>query len=160
VTASSFAWIGASGVRLGPAAGLRATATEGVPPTRVRAAGTPRDLVRLTVLGLGTGVNVHTLRHTLATAMLEKAVPRHTVADLLGHSDIPILAQVYAPVVVPEPHPSRVWRRHPEGLVLDGWAQVPLARWVTAGGDDHKSLLALLRPSLSRGRGVRGRSPC
>jgi glycine/D-amino acid oxidase-like deaminating enzyme len=28
VTADSFAWIGASGVRTGPAAGLRATATE------------------------------------------------------------------------------------------------------------------------------------
>ena len=53
VTVDSFAWIGASGVRTGPAAGLRVTATQEYRRLEAELPGLPVDLVRLTVLGRG-----------------------------------------------------------------------------------------------------------
>jgi integrase len=40
-------------------------------------------------------VNVHTLRHSAATAWLERGVNLKAVSDLLGHADIRITADTY-----------------------------------------------------------------
>jgi hypothetical protein len=57
--------------------------------------------------------------------------------------------------------PVKVWRSHPEGLGLDGWAQVPLSPLGDDGRDDRDldhdpSCTITARPSLSRGRGCGG----
>ena len=44
------------------------------------------------------GVNVHTLRHSTATAWLEAGVNVKAVSALLGHADIRITADVYGHV--------------------------------------------------------------
>ena len=44
------------------------------------------------------GVNVHTLRHSAATAWLEACVNIKAVSVLLGHADIRITADVYGHV--------------------------------------------------------------
>ena len=41
------------------------------------------------------GVNVHTLRHSAATAWLEAGVNIKAVSTLLGHADIRMTADVY-----------------------------------------------------------------
>ncbi|MBU4215806.1 MAG: tyrosine-type recombinase/integrase [Actinobacteria bacterium] len=45
-----------------------------------------------------TGVSVHTLRHSPATAWIEAGVSIKAVATLLGHADIRITADVYGHV--------------------------------------------------------------
>jgi len=45
-----------------------------------------------------TGVSVHTLHHSAATAMLEAGVHLKAVSELLGHSDIRITGDVYGHV--------------------------------------------------------------
>ncbi|NMM17635.1 MAG: site-specific integrase [Cellulomonas sp.] len=45
-----------------------------------------------------TGVSVHTLRHSAATAMLEAGVHLKAVSEILGHSDIRITGDVYGHV--------------------------------------------------------------
>ena len=45
-----------------------------------------------------TGVNVHTLRHSAATAWIEASVNIKAVSTLLGHADIRITADVYGHV--------------------------------------------------------------
>ena len=45
-----------------------------------------------------TGVNVHTLRHSAATAWIEAGVNIKAVSTLLGHADIRITADVYGHV--------------------------------------------------------------
>lgn len=59
----------------------------------------PRNVVRAVTLaatraGLSR-VNVHSLRHSAATAMLEAGVHLKGVSDLLGHADIRITAETY-----------------------------------------------------------------
>ena len=43
-----------------------------------------------------SGVSVHTLRHSAATAMLEDGVHLKAVSELLGHAGTQVTAQVYA----------------------------------------------------------------
>ena len=62
----------------------------------------PRNLLRaLTVVadkvGL-TGIGIHTLRHSVATAMLEGGVPIHVVSRHLGHSSVAITGDIYGHV--------------------------------------------------------------
>lgn len=62
----------------------------------------PRNVLRglttaATKAGL-TGVSVHTLRHSAATAMLEAGVHLKAVSELLGHSNIRITGDVYGHV--------------------------------------------------------------
>ena len=45
-----------------------------------------------------SGIGIHTLRHSAATAMLENGVNLKAVSDLLGHSSIAITGDVYAHV--------------------------------------------------------------
>jgi len=45
-----------------------------------------------------TGVGLHTLRHSAATAMLEAGVPLRTVSELLRHSSVAVTGDVYAHV--------------------------------------------------------------
>ncbi len=45
-----------------------------------------------------SGIGIHTLRHSAATAMLENGVNLKAVSDLLGHSSISITGDVYAHV--------------------------------------------------------------
>ena len=67
----------------------------------------PRNVSRaFTVLaaaaGLPPGVGLHTLRHTVATRLLEDGANMRKVQDLLGHSSYVITADVYAHVGEPE----------------------------------------------------------
>ena len=60
----------------------------------------PRNVLRAVTVaaeqvGL-VGVNVHSLRHSAATAMLESGVHLKGVSTLLGHSDIRVTAETYA----------------------------------------------------------------
>ena len=41
------------------------------------------------------GVNVHSLRHSAATPMLESGVHLKAVSDLLGHSDTRVTGDIY-----------------------------------------------------------------
>jgi integrase len=45
--------------------------------------------------GLPSGVNVHSLRHTAATTMLESGVHLKAVSDFLGHADTRITGDIY-----------------------------------------------------------------
>lgn len=59
----------------------------------------PRNVLRAVSIAAGkaglAGVNVHSLRHSAATAMLEAGVHLRGVSDLLGHADIRITAETY-----------------------------------------------------------------
>lgn len=60
----------------------------------------PRNVLRaVTMAATGAGlkgVNVHSLRHSAATAMLESGVHLKGVSTLLGHADIRVTADTYA----------------------------------------------------------------
>jgi integrase len=45
-----------------------------------------------------TGVGLHTLRHSAATAMLTNGVPLKVVSEILGHASIVITADIYGHV--------------------------------------------------------------
>lgn len=59
----------------------------------------PRNLLRVAQSAAAKAgledVDVHTLRHSTATAMMNDGVPLKTVADLLGHSSISITGDIY-----------------------------------------------------------------
>jgi integrase len=59
----------------------------------------PRNILRTVQIaakkaGL-SGIGVHTVRHSVATAWLESGVHIKAVADLLGHSSISITGDIY-----------------------------------------------------------------
>ncbi|WP_448060653.1 tyrosine-type recombinase/integrase [Cellulomonas hominis] len=62
----------------------------------------PRNVLRALTTAASkaglTGVNVHTLRHSAATAWIEAGVNIKAVSTLLGHADIRITADVYGHV--------------------------------------------------------------
>jgi glycine/D-amino acid oxidase-like deaminating enzyme len=121
VTADSFAWVGASGVRSGPAAGLRATATrsttDSVGVTERLVAGarthgarvhldTPVTAVRRDTAGQIAGAETAAGPLSGATVVLAAGVATAALGAPLG---------VRVPV---EPSPSRLFRlRAPAGLV-------------------------------------------
>jgi site-specific recombinase XerD len=45
-----------------------------------------------------TGIGLHTLRHSAATAMLTNGVPLKVVSEILGHASIAITADIYGHV--------------------------------------------------------------
>ena len=59
----------------------------------------PRNILRTIELAAAkagiTGIGVHTLRHSAATAWLDAGVHIKAVADLLGHSSISITGDIY-----------------------------------------------------------------
>jgi len=59
----------------------------------------PRNVLRAVEVAAAkaglSDVNVHSLRHSAATAMLESGVHLKAVSDLLGHSDIRTTAEIY-----------------------------------------------------------------
>lgn len=65
----------------------------------------PRSVLRAFTTAAGqagiTGVSVHTLRHSAATAMLESGVHLRAVSELLGHAGTRITAEVYAHLTTP-----------------------------------------------------------
>jgi integrase len=58
-----------------------------------------RTLDRITKRAGITHVNVHALRHTFATRLLESGVPAKTVQVLLGHSTVTLTLDIYAHVM-------------------------------------------------------------
>jgi integrase len=59
----------------------------------------PRNFLRAltsaaTKAGL-TGVGVHTLRHSSASALLERGIGLKTVSEMLGHSSVAITGDIY-----------------------------------------------------------------
>lgn len=77
----------------------------------------PRNLLRTLKVaaraaGLPPSVNVHTLRHSAATAMLEAGVHVKAVADSLGHSSAQVTLDVYGFTA------DKVARAAAEGLAL------------------------------------------
>jgi integrase len=62
----------------------------------------PRNVLRALTTAASkaglSGVNVHTLRHSAATAWIEAGVNIKAVSTLLGHADIRITADVYGHV--------------------------------------------------------------
>jgi len=65
-----------------------------------------------------TGVSVHTLRHSAATAMLEGGIHLKAVSELLGHAGTQITAEVYAHLTTPTAR--RALEELGAGLGLDG----------------------------------------
>lgn len=55
-----------------------------------------RDMQRAATRAGVPGATVHTLRHTATTLLLEAGVHLRAVADLMGHADIRMTAEVYA----------------------------------------------------------------
>jgi integrase len=59
----------------------------------------PRNLLRALKVAADraglAGVGVHTLRHSAASALLEKGIGLKTVSELLGHSSVAITGDVY-----------------------------------------------------------------
>lgn len=91
----------------------------------------PRNLLRTLKVaaraaGLPPSVNVHTLRHSAATAMLEAGVHVKAVSDSLGHSSAQITLDVYGFTA------DKVARAAAEGLAL--------AFGITADADEEAGL--------------------
>jgi integrase len=59
----------------------------------------PRNLLRALKVAADraglSGVGVHTLRHSAASALLEKGIGLKTVSEMLGHSSVAITGDVY-----------------------------------------------------------------
>ena len=53
------------------------------------------DIVNKDVYGK---VNLHSLRHTYATRLIESGIPAHVVQKELGHSDVSITMNIYCSV--------------------------------------------------------------